>query len=105
MIDSKQRQKTWSIMGFMYGYPVCCVKSFIYRSTRGLAPISGPWTGSGFIPCKDHKKEATVDFNKFIEVHIAPNRVYHLPFPLDEAGDPGYKFPKQEKRRGKKKAP
>ena len=40
----------------------------------------------------------------FVEKNITPNRVFDKPFPLDESGDPGYKWPKKEKIRGKKKA-
>ena len=72
---------TWEDMGKYFGYPTCCIASFVrleHRDDRGLS--DRPLIGTGFVPCKICSQTKTAEQ---LEAEIALNRECPLPFPED----------------------
>lgn len=72
------RDNSWLIKGKYYGYPVCCIKSFVE-----LKHLKKEWpnkfAGTGYIPCEACAKHLTM---LEMQANINANRDKGLaPFP------------------------
>ncbi len=73
----------WFALGIYYGYPICCIDQFTRNTcsqTKAQYP-DAPWFGTGFIPCLDCAEKIGVDFTRFVNETITPNRIAEIPFP------------------------
>jgi hypothetical protein len=69
-------------LGSKLGYPVCCISDFCDRVAFGLRVPKGPWTGTGFVPCKGCAEIINEQgLKKFVAAHIAPHRRVAKDFP------------------------
>lgn len=72
----------WIITGIYYGYPECCINSFlqnlIHRKSPGKLRIKAG-NKTGFIPCLCHAKK--INSRKITIQSIIKNRIAKNPFP------------------------
>lgn len=76
-------ENIWNAFGRHAGFPTCCIQAFsrnCCEDTKDLYP-SGPWMGTGFVPCLECAAEAAQNFEKFVATRITPRRLNRKPFP------------------------
>ena len=68
-------------LGNYFGYPECCIASFV----KTVSTVTGPWAGSGFVPCPVCAQFITSNENfiEFVKQRITPHRSCPQPFPHD----------------------
>jgi hypothetical protein len=71
------------------GYPQCCIDAFNRDENHDTIAAfpNGPWIGSGFIPCLQCASKAALNFGRFVDEKITPNRKCPAPFPQLDAWD------------------
>jgi hypothetical protein len=90
LFTDRDQANHFIVMGTYYGYPVCCIKSFVTNgswATRCQFPRA-PWNGTGFIPCLDCARHKARNFNRFVNEVILKNRISATPFPDDDFESP-----------------
>lgn len=80
LAEGQELREKWILDGIEYGYPRCCVLSFINGMPEYAKNNPGPWAGSGFVPCAECQPEARKDFIKFVQERILPFRRAKQPF-------------------------
>lgn len=87
-----ERVKHWERMGKHFGYPKCCIDSFVKRATRLVSGLRAELTSNqqrvhnhtGFIPCDECSKDI-VRGEKSLEGLIdTGTRTCKYQFPTDE---------------------
>jgi hypothetical protein len=79
----------WRVMGKAFGYPHCCIAEFekdSCQTTKDLYP-TGPWLGTGYLPCSCCAPKAAENFDAFVAKHIDPHREVYASFPDDSEID------------------
>ena len=66
--------RRWHAMGMLFGYPSCCIRSFLEMRHLGGAPRK--LAGTGYIPCAKCNEEYTA---KQLIDNINANRQPDLP--------------------------
>jgi hypothetical protein len=84
MIHNKRTQKRYELIGKYYGYPKCCIDSFIVdtKSTKNPKRTRTQryvHKGLGFIPCHDCATKIMNGENTIEQ--LIKNRIYSKPFP------------------------
>lgn len=78
MSKSYTLKESWTIRGRYYGFPECCIQSFLT-----LSHVGGPdrkLDGTGYIPCLDCNEKSEEE----LIAQITANRKSRLPFPKTE---------------------
>lgn len=66
--------------GNYFGYPECCVKSFIEKEKKSKSQLIIKKMGTGFVPCNKHAIDI---INKKIKIsELICNRKCEKPFPI-----------------------
>jgi hypothetical protein len=73
-----EQELYWKRTGEFFGYPPCCIDSFL----RGERTSLQEWTseGTGFIPCHEHAEEIECGMTTLDEL-IGAHRKCPVPFP------------------------
>lgn len=83
MIVDEKRALSWLVSGTFFGYPLCCIKSFINtmgQETKREHP-KHPAIGTGFMPCLKCAAESESDFPAWVQRVIEPQRMAPTAFP------------------------
>ena len=79
MIRNQQTKYRYELLGKYYGYPKCCIDSFIIDDTKRTQNQRYAHKGLGFIPCNDCATKI-INGENTIE-QLIKNRMYDKVFP------------------------
>ncbi len=66
--------------GNYFGYPQCCIDSFLTKKNRNKSQNKVKRMGSGFVPCRKHASD--ILNRKIVFQDIIINRKCKKPFPM-----------------------
>lgn len=77
-----ERDPQYTLYGIYFGFPNCCIESFIHHPGVQAWYKEGPHTGTGYIPCMHCMEKANTQWQEQEHI-ISARRIAHQPFPED----------------------
>lgn len=78
---TREQQRHFILMGVRFGYPSCCIGTFVTKPLASNRPWDNPWEGTGYAPCEVCAQEPMMTVQGRINSHRDPAL---SPFPSDK---------------------
>lgn len=49
---TREQLEHMMLMGMRFGYPICCIRTFLNKPLSADRPWPNPWEGTGYAPCE-----------------------------------------------------